>query len=390
MWITNVSIVLPDRVIEDAALQIHSGRIVGFGPMTVLPVMRNGSDPIDGRGLMLVPGMIDMHGDMLERELEPRPNARLPYEMALIELDKRLAASGVTLAYAAISFSEISIRNNDLRKEQVADEVVDAIHMARHSLKVDMRIHARFEVTNQNAPPMLQKLIAHNKVQLISLNDHTPGQGQYRDIEKYVDQMKRWTSISDEYAGAATRERIAQAQARPVAWDIIEALCHDARAHGIAIASHDDDTPDKVRFMHSLGARLCEFPVTLQAACEARRFGMRVVMGAPNALRGASTTGNLSARDAVRQGQVDLLASDYHPGCMLQAAFAMARDGLVSLPQAIAMVTTNVASALGLADVGRISRGARADLVLVEPGPCPRVRATWRAGHIIYSDGTIL
>lgn len=83
---------------------------------------------------------------------------------------------------------------------------------------------------------------------------------------------------------------------------------------------YDDDSPEKVALVHSVGASLSEFPVTLEAATSAHMHGMQVIMGAPNALRGSSHSGNLSALEALEHGVLNALASDYYPAAMLRAA----------------------------------------------------------------------
>ncbi len=388
MWIHNVRVLLPDTELANGALLIQDGAIarVVDGP---LPYDARGPR-LDGRGMLLMPGLIDMHGDMIEREIEPRPNARMPYAVAIHELDKRLAAAGITTAFPAVSFSVISIASNMLRRDETAREVVDAISAERDACNVDWRVHARFEVTNENATPILHRLISEGKVHLISLNDHTPGQGQYRDIEKYLKEMTRWAGISSVYgASRIDADAVREAQQRPIAWDVIQTLTELAVARQLPVASHDDDTREKIALMQSMGVTISEFPVTMEAAAAARERGMHVAMGAPNALRGKSNTGNLSAREAVAAGLVDMLASDYHPGAMLQAMFVLAREGGLPLHSAARLVTHNPATACALDDRGALIAGRQADLAIIDPsGSVPRVRMTLRAGRMIYGDGT--
>ena len=385
MWLSNAKLILPDRVIACGSVCVEGEHIT---KVTQGPVIPTGAhEHYDLQGLTLAPGIIDMHGDMLERELEPRPNARLPIDVAAHELDKRLAACGVTTAYAAISFSEISIiRQTTLRQHEVAREIVDVLVAEREHLLVDTRIHVRFEVTNPHAPPVLKDMLRKGKVDLVSLNDHTPGQGQYRDVEKCMQEMERWSRLSADYA-TVTLDRVKQAQARPVAWDVIREVTSIARANGLPIASHDDDTPGKVALMHDVGVSLSEFPVTLMAAQAAHDAKMAVVMGAPNAFRGVSTGGNLSARDAIAAGLVDLLAADYHPGLLIHAAYTIVQQGLLGLPGAMALISTNAAQALRLADRGAIATGLLADLVVIDERRArPRVRGTMRRGAFIFAD----
>lgn len=385
MWLSDLKIVLPDRVLERGSICIEGERIVAVveGPA------RRAEGNWNLRGLTALPGIIDMHGDMIEREIEPRPGVHLPFDMALAELDKRLAANGVTTAYAAISFAELWDKR-ELRREERAREIVNAICEHHDSLLTDMRVHARFEVTNRRAPPVLMELIAAEQVDLVSVNDHTPGQGQYRDLEKYVKNIADWRNISADTAASMTHDRIARMQATPAAWDVVQDVTQLSARYSLPIASHDDDTRDKVAFMADLGATICEFPVTLEAAQEAKARGMHVVMGAPNALRGASHSGNLSAMDALAAGVVDMLAADYHPGALLQAAYAIARKGVLPLHAAIRLISQNVAEALGLRERGVIAERRYADLALVEEGDVrPRIRGAMRGGRFIYMDSFI-
>lgn len=387
MWLHNATLVLENQVLAQGALCIEDGTIVAVSDAAP---DRIEDSALDARGLTVIPGIIDMHGDMLEREIEPRPRAYLPYPIALQELDKRLAASGVTTAYAAVSFSEISVLRSTIRREDTGRAIIQAIHDERPRLLTDLRAHARFEITNQNATEMLRMMLAEHLVDLVSLNDHTPGQGQYRDIEKYIKEMAAWRKISDAYAEEITHERLAQASARPVAWDMIREIARLAQSQNVPIASHDDDTAEKIALMRDFGVTISEFPVTIEAARAAQDAGMSVAMGAPNALRGVSTSGNLSARDAVSAGLVDMLAADYHPGALLQAAWLLARDMEVPLHKAIALITRNPADALRLYDRGTLATGKRADLALIDTsGAVPRVRATLREGRIIFADSDL-
>lgn len=383
MLIKNLRIVLPDAVIERGHLQIEGGRLAAVAPGDAPP-----GRAVDGAGLTAIPGVIDLHGDMLEREVEPRPGAHFPLDMALHELDKRLAAAGITTAYAALSFWEHD-NDNTVRGLDLVRRLVAAIHAMRGELLTDLRVHARLEVSTPAVAPALGELIEAGQIELLSLMDHTPGQGQYRDIEHYVGFISKWRRVGREHVEEELRARLARAGSVEERWALARDIAGLAAELGLPIASHDDDTVAKIDLVASLGARIAEFPVTLEAAEEARARGMHVVMGAPNALRGASHSGNLSAREALAAGVVDCLAADYHPAALLQSAFGLAREGAASLPAAVALITAGPAAALGLADRGRIAPGLRADLCLVEDGPRPRVRAAIAAGTPIYWDAAM-
>lgn len=385
MLFTNLRIVLRDTVIERGWLGLAGDRIAELGEGA--PPGRSGR-AVDGAGLTAIPGMVDLHGDMLEREVEPRPGAHFPIDMAIFELDKRLAAAGITTAYAALAFWDHAGREST-REQPMVRMMAEEIHRLRPQLLTDLRVHARLEVATPSVTPLLGELLEAGKIELLSLMDHTPGQGQYRDVEHYVSFMARWRRIHREHVEEELRERLSRAGTLEERWALARDIAALAAELGLPIASHDDDTAAKVDLVAALGASVAEFPVTMEAAEEARRRGMHVAMGAPNALRGSSHSGNLSARDAVAAGVVDCLASDYHPGTLVQAAFGLAREGVVDLPAAVALVTAGPAAAIGMADGGQIAAGLRADLCLAEDGPRPRVRATLRGGTPIYWDSAM-
>jgi alpha-D-ribose 1-methylphosphonate 5-triphosphate diphosphatase len=379
MWINDLRLVLPDRVVPRGAVRIEDGHIAELAEG---PARGHG---VSAAGLTLMPGIVDLHGDMIEKEVEPRPDCGFPMEVAIANLDSRLAASGVTTAYAGVSFAE---GKKGLRSEERAREMVEALARLRPMARTDLRVHARFEITNARAEPVMRDLLARGMVDMVSLTDHTPGQGQYRDVEQYVAYSTRAHGHSAEEAAARAQARMAV----PPAWEVAHAVTELARAQGLPIASHDDDTAAKVAVMHALGATISEFPVTLEAAEAARRAGMATLMGAPNALRGRSMTGNITALSVLQAGLLDALAADYHQGAMLPAAIGWVREGVLPLYAAIALLTANPARAAGLTDRGAIAPGLRADLVLLDVSeaagaPPPRVRAVWRAGRLIHSDG---
>lgn len=387
MWFTNLKLVLPDRVVERGALAVEGGRIVA---------VHEGAHDLPGincAGLLAIPGIVDLHGDMLERDIEPRPRAFFPVDMALYELDKRLAATGITTAYAAVSFAW---NKSDLRRTDVAVDIIETVNRLRPTLLVDTLVHARFEVGFADTVPVLAGLLERDLVHLVSIMDHTPGQGQYRDVAGMSDIVMTWLNLTEadelyHTLRARMQERM-QAVEQAVArrdWSVVEQIAALALAKGVPLASHDDDTPQKVEEQAALGVRISEFPVSLSAAQAARARGMHVIMGAPNAYRGASNTGNLSALDAIRAGVVDSLATDYVPAAPLQAVFRMAREGELPLHEGIRLITLNPARAVGMTDRGALEAGQWADFALIEEGQPPRVRATFRHGNAIYADITL-
>ncbi|ARE38798.1 Metal-dependent hydrolase involved in phosphonate metabolism [Rhodovulum sp. P5] len=384
MWLSDFRVVLPDAVLPRGSVRVEDGAIAEIADSPVPGAALN------GEGLILMPGFIDMHGDMIEREVEPRPNVRMPMELGLRDLDRRLKVAGVTTAYAAVSFNPKSAYGH-LRSYDHSKAMLRALKEMRGILKVDHRVHARFEINYPKALDVVEELIADGTADLVSLTDHTPGQGQYRDLERLAKKTAQQQGLSHEEAELAVRERIAEKQrhAGDVAATLaaISALCAD---HGIALASHDDDTVEKVALMHSLGATISEFPVTEEAAREARQRGLFTAMGAPNALRGESYSGNLSAREAHGVGLLDILAADYHPSAILPAVLVLSKTDAAGLAGAARLATANPAHALGLTDRGEIAYGKRADLVIADDAGIGHVRATFRNGQKIFSDGSLM
>lgn len=380
MWLSDVCIVLPDRLIEHGAVLIQDGLIADISECP-------GQGGIAATGHTLFPGFIDMHGDMIEQELEPRARVDFPMHVALNALDARLASSGVTTAYAAVSFSR-GVRDGDPRSFEHTSRVIRELSKAKGQARVDHRIHARFDITFDKAVDVLRDLLDAGHVDLVSLMDHTPGQGQYRNLEIHIKNKAAAFGVSETEARQMISTAIAE-RSRPQ--DILLAnmaeVARMCRDHGVALASHDDDTVAKANLMAALGSVIAEFPVTLEAAEVAIERGIMTAMGAPNAMRGQSYSGNLSARQAHAAGLLSILAADYHPAAILPAIKALAEQDPKGLPGATLLATANPAQALGLKDRGTITVGKRADLVLVDPQG--RVAWTLRGGQTIFSNGTV-
>jgi alpha-D-ribose 1-methylphosphonate 5-triphosphate diphosphatase len=379
MWLSNFTIVLPDEVVNNGSVRIEDGVIAEIRPETVA------NAAIDGEGRLLMPGFVDLHGDMIEREIAPRPNAMMPIDFGIHELDKKLAAHGVTTAYAAVSFATESVYGH-VRSLETTCAVIEGVSRLKDSLLIDHRVHARYEITNIGAAPALEKLLDAGHVDMVSLTDHTPGQGQYNNIQSYILSIAERRAISEEMAAEMVEKRIAMRN-NPEIETTLRHIVDLSLRHKLSLASHDDDSAEKVAEMHDMGVTISEFPVTLPAAEEARRRGLWTLMGAPNALRGQSMSGNLSALDATRAGLLSVIAADYHPAAFVPGIFKIAAE--TSLPTAVAMATRNAARSAGLLDRGEIAVGQRADLVVVEPGEVHRIRATFRSGRFVYSDGTL-
>lgn len=380
MWLSDFTLVLPNRVVPHGSIHIKYGKITEI----VETGVTNG---IRGDGHTIFAGFIDMHGDMIEQELEPRPRVDFPMSVALRALDARLAAAGITTAYASVSFSR-SVRDGERRSFDHTSRVIRELYAERKNMRVDHRIHARFDITFDNAIAVLQGLLDAKQVDLVSLMDHTPGQGQYRNLETHIKNKAAHHGVSETDARQMVATAIAE-RTRPqeVLLQNMTQVAQMCRDHGVALASHDDDTGDKANLMADLGAAIAEFPVTKEAAIVAIARGLMTTMGAPNAMRGQSYSGNLSAREAYGEGLLSILAADYHPAAILPAIRALAGDEPNGLAAAARLATVNPAKALGLTDRGEIAQGKQADLVIVDGAD--RIAMTVRNGAVIYSNGTL-
>lgn len=379
MWLTDLSIVLPDRIANGSIL-VEDGLISQIVERTV-------PGGISAPGHQVFPGFVDMHGDMIEFEIEPRTQVAFPIEVAVAHLDARLAATGVTTAYAGVSFSRGS-REGGLRSFEHTNRIIRALRDVQSGCRVDHRIHARFDITFDNAVGVLADLLRDGMVDLVSVMDHTPGQGQYRNIERLIELRAEHHGISLAEARKMVEDRIAE-NARPqdALLTNLRTVSEMCAAHGITLASHDDDTPGKAHLMADLGCTISEFPVTMEAAKITAGRGLMNAMGAPNAMRGKSYSGNLSARDAHAAGILHILAADYHPAAILPAIRALAETDPNGLAGATQLASLNPAAALGLSDRGQIAIGKRADLLIVDPKD--RVAMTLVAGQLAYSNGTL-
>ena len=330
---------------------------------------------------MVIPGIIDLHSDVLEKELEPRPNTLFPTDMVLFELDKKLTACGITTMYHSISYAEGEI---GIRSNKMADTIVEAINRLSPRLRVRTKVHARYEVTDEEAIPSIERLIGEGKIHLLSFMDHSPGQGQFRDDEAFKEYFGAVYQKSEADVDGIIKRKMSEKRFAKQRLDYLVRIC---RSHGIKMASHDDDTPEKVQWVQEKGIHISEFPVTMDAVRAANEHRLHVCLGAPNALRGRSQGGNLSARNAIALGLGHILCSDYAPMTLLHAAFKLADLGLLPLHEAINMISRNPAKALGIdRETGSLEEGKNADLIIAEEsnGHC-HVLKTFVAGQEVFS-----
>jgi alpha-D-ribose 1-methylphosphonate 5-triphosphate diphosphatase len=337
---------------------------------------------LDFQGDYLLPGLIELHTDHLESHYVPRPAVRWHVGSAVLAYDAQIAAAGITTVFDSF---RVGVDEHDTGA-QLGDEaapLAEAIRRAAGAglLRADHLTHLRCEVPAPNVVDSLAALLASHRADLISLMDHTPGQRQFRDLEKYFIYYsgKSGRSLADLEEVATERQKVGRARALENRPRIVEM----AQARGITLASHDDTTAEEVALARRDGVTIAEFPTTREAASASRAAGMATVMGAPNVVRGGSHSGNASARELAEAGELDILSSDYVPVALLMAAFRLAGAPAVGgLSGAIRLVSKAPAAATGLKDRGEIAVGRRADMLRVATHDGePVVRAVWRQGR---------
>lgn len=370
--LANARLVLADEVV-DGHVALADGRIAA--------VATGAARGEDMEGDYLIPGLVELHTDHLEVHVAPRPRVRWNTTAAIQAHDAQIATSGITTVFDALRVGlegDGSLTSADSR--ELGDGILAA--QAEGRLRADHLFHLRCEVSDEYALGGFDLFDGLERVGLVSLMDHTPGQRQFRSLDAYRAYFQGKTGMSDEAFELFQQER----RDRAAIWSDRNRreLAERARARGFVIASHDDATPEHVEEAVRDGVSLAEFPTTVEAAEASRRHGIAILMGGPNLVRGGSHSGNVSAGELADIGALDILSSDYVPFSMLQAAFALGeRDGW-SLPRAIATVSANPAAAVQLDDRGRLETGLRGDVVRVRcpaPGAIPVVAGVWSEGR---------
>ena len=368
--LTNAILVLPDGILN-GTLVVRDGRIAEVQPG------RSGALPAhDLEGDYLIAGIVDTHTDNLERQVQPRSLARWPSRSAMVAHDVQCAAAGVTTVFDALCLGDLGFDKERMRTFQDGVVDLDALNDAG-LLKSEHYLHLRCEVPALDMLALFDTVADHALVRIVSLMDHSPGVGQYADLDFYR-ALRRRGGLDDAYI----EQRIGELQSQRELMRIPNrrALLERIAGRNIAIASHDDRTEQEIAENAADGIGISEFPVTMQAARAAKAAGMQVIAGAPNIVRGGSHSGNVAASALLENGAVDAFASDYVPNSLVEAAFQCAER--IGLPQAVSLVTDRPARLAGLDDRGRLEPGQRADLVRVRLHEgLPVVRQVWRAGE---------
>jgi alpha-D-ribose 1-methylphosphonate 5-triphosphate diphosphatase len=370
LQIVNANIVLPDEVARGECLTVEDGMVSRVGRMGRGISGGQTINVIDARGAYLLPGLIDIHSDHVEQAIEPRPGSVMDVAYALQEQEKQLVNHGITMIYHSLSVRK-PLASGERRKAAREDgfflKIIDEIENLRHKPHlISHKIHIRFDLTNIEGIPLLTDMLNGGQISLLSFMDHTPGQGQYRDVERFAETIKAHSpELSDKDVvelldRRMNPERIPRAKLAEIA--------AQAKANGISVASHDDDSMEKVDFMrNTLGAAISEFPVEMEVARYAKAQGMATLGGAPNVLIGKSHSGNMPAIDGILDGCVTMLSSDYYPPALLQAVFKLHRAYGIPLNECVKLVTLAPAEAVGVAgETGSIGEGKAADLILVD------------------------
>ncbi|WP_050569835.1 alpha-D-ribose 1-methylphosphonate 5-triphosphate diphosphatase [Dickeya sp. NCPPB 3274] len=376
--INNVQLVLQDEVVS-GSLAWRNGAIEAFSSTpSQLP------QALDGEGGWLLPGLVELHTDNLDKFFMPRPKVDWPAHSAMSSHDALIVASGITTVLDAVAIGDV--RDGGHRLDNLRRMIDAIVHSQQLGVnRAQHLIHLRCELPHHTTLPLFEALMDTPEVALVSLMDHSPGQRQFATPEKYREYYQGKYHLNDAEMDAFETEQRALSER----WSTPNrlAIAAHCRERGIALASHDDATAAHVHESLALGSVIAEFPTTETAAQTSHASGMKVLMGAPNIVRGGSHSGNVAASRLAEQGLLDILSSDYYPASLLDAAFRLAADerNPFTLPQTVAMVSANPAQSVGLDDRGRIADGLRADLVLAHHSHGQvRIRQVWAQGRQVF------
>ena len=355
-------------------LRLEGGRVVALNETPEL-----GDRIFDASGLLVLPGIVDLHGDAFERQIMPRPKVRFAHDLALMDTDRQLIANGITTAYHGLTLSW----EPGLRSLRAGREFVAALRANRRHLACDTRLHIRWETFALDAVDEVRDWLEAEPDPVLAFNDHT--------TQSYIgrtstDKLNEWAGragiTAEEYAAMLEEVWSRAAEVEPAKARLAEV----ATAAGAAMLSHDDMTPDMRRAYRALGCHVAEFPLSLETASDARDAGEHIVLGAPNVVRGGSHNNALNAADAITAGLCTILASDYYYPALVQAVFRLVRERGLNLADAWPLVSRNPALAAGLDDRGELSPGQRGDAILVraQAHAPAQVVATIVAGQLVH------
>ena len=334
-------------------------------------------------GDYLLPGLVELHTDNLEKYMSPRPGVDWPSASAVLTHDAQIASAGITTVFDALAIGDVNPRGKRMQQLPAMLEAIAEAAAAGH-LRADHRLHLRCELCHPDTLAVFRDLVEHPLVQLVSVMDHSPGQRQFAREDKYREYYMGKYHLSETEMDDFVREQ--QANSIEFSDRHRRAIVADCHARGLSLASHDDATLAHVQESAGFDMSIAEFPTTLAAAKASHELGLKVLMGAPNIVRGGSHSGNIAAAELAQHGVLDILSSDYYPASLLQAALLLAgQDNGYDLPRAIATVSRVPAQAAGLDDRGEIRVGLRADLVhaQVHSGQAV-IQQVWRQAKRVF------
>lgn len=371
--LANAMLVLSNEVIH-GAIRVQDGQIAAIDAGGAVP-----QGAIDCEGDLLMPGLIELHTDNLERHIEPRPRVNWPHASAIIAHDAELASVGITTVFDALRVGSVVSNKKANYGEYarlLADEILDL--RATGALRISHFLHLRAEVCSETLIDELAKFGPDDRIGIVSLMDHTPGQRQFRDLTQLRAYVCGKHGLSETEFESHVADQVALSQRLGAAHEA--AAVTESRRFGAVLASHDDTTAEQVAISARHGAHFAEFPTTVEAARACHDHGIKVMMGAPNLIRGGSHSGNVAAHKLAEADLLDILSSDYVPSALLSAAL-MLGDLWGDVARGMRTVTSAPAAAVGLQDRGQLTLGARADLIRVaRVGGAAALRGTWVQG----------
>lgn len=334
---------------------------------------------IDCQGSYLIPGLVELHTDNLEKHMSPRPAVAWPTLAAMISHDNQIASAGITTVFDAIAVGDINPRSARLEN---LTPMIEALNYSQKNglTRSEHKLHLRCEVAHPDTWEIFSNNVGNEHVGLVSLMDHTPGQRQFEEMSHYRLYYRQKYGLTEQEMQTFEAKQIANAKLYSHKYRLD--IAHYCREHHIVMASHDDATKNHVLESYDLGMKIAEFPTTVEAATHSTQKNLRVLMGAPNIVRGGSHSGNVAASTLAKEDLLHILSSDYYPGSLLQAAFMLTDEAIgFDLPKAIRCVSKNPAEAVNLTDRGEIAVGKKADLLQVSlHGQQPLIQSVWKTG----------
>lgn len=373
LCLANAQMILSDQVLT-GSITIEQGIIAEITEGDSIP-----TGAINCSGDFVLPGLVELHTDNVERHIEPRPEVNWPHLPALIAHDAELASTGITTVFDAMRVGSIHSGNKG-RYLDYARKLANELLAARAAglFKISHFLHLRAEICSETLLNELASFGPDDHVGIVSLMDHTPGQRQFRDLSALKTYVAKKRGM-DDAEFVAHVENLLGLQNK---YGTIHQTGAVKEAHrlGAVLASHDDTTSEQVAISAKNGVGFAEFPTTVEAAEACREHEIAVMMGAPNLIRGGSHSGNVAAEDLAKANLLDIVSSDYVPSALLLSAFHLS-DVWDDLPRAISTVTSNPAKATGLNDRGVLKTGLRGDVLRVRKvKKSPVLAGVWSQG----------